>query len=208
MDLHFDYNYSKFLSELVYEVTHKLIRDIPELKDFGHNFPFSRKDLEVNGNSKQAFEMLVWNIYWNMYVFKGTQNFPHFLIYYQNVLFFSCLLNILHQIKNKEVLFENAIKYLYRNSTEKPIDADIVSLIKTNSQNCTEYCAIESYNNIIGYWNAALQNYKQKSSYYKRLKYLLEQLELIKECNIPAINTLVLEQERIYQNLLDQKTIK
>ena len=111
MDLHFDYNYSKFLSELVYEVTHKLIRDIPELKDFGHNFPFSRKDLEVNGNSKQAFEMLVWNIYWNMYVFKGTQNFPHFLIYYQNVLFFSCLLNILHQIKNKEVLFENAIKY-------------------------------------------------------------------------------------------------
>ena len=175
------------------------------MKDFRKNFPFSKKDLEINGDFKRAFEFLVWNIYWNMYVFKETQNFPHFIKYYQSVSFFSCLLNILHQIENKEELFDNAIKYLYRNSTEKPVDVDIVSLIKTSPQNCTERCAIESYNNIICHWDTALQNYKQKSSYYKRLEWLLEQLELIKECNIPSINTLVFEQERVYQNLLEQR---
>ena len=204
MDLYFKSNYSKFLSELVYEITHKLIRDIPELKDFRENFPFRKKSLELNGNFKQAFELLFWNIYWSMYVFKGTQNFPHFIKYYPSVSFFSCLLNILHQVENKEELFDNAIKYLYRNSTERPVDTDIVSLIRTNSQNCMEYCAIESYNNIICRWNTALLNYKQKSNYYKRLEWLLEQLELIKECNIPSINTLVFEQERIYQNLLEE----
>lgn len=47
MDLYFKSNYSKFLSELVYEITHKLIRDIPELKDFRENFPFRKKELRT-----------------------------------------------------------------------------------------------------------------------------------------------------------------